>query len=110
MIINLTTNQIISRKEKYCLSLWQQGRGLMFSQKKNLVMVLPKEQKISLHNWFVFYPIDVLILNSNKKIIEIKRQFKPFNIWRSETKGKYVIELGFKNKYHVGDILSLVKS
>lgn len=97
--------KIISKKEKSCSSIWSQGLGLMFSSKKNLVMIFEKERKINLHNFFVFYPIDVLVLDSSKKIVEIKRNFKPFTFWNSKQKGKYIVELAFFGDYQVGDIL-----
>jgi hypothetical protein len=89
-------NHIISEKELYCTSLYSQARGLMFRKKQNLIMEFSSERKISLHNFFVFYPIDVLILDQNKKIVDIKKNFKPFTFWTSSVKGKYVVELGIK--------------
>ena len=103
MIVN--GSRIISKKEKYCNNIFSQGLGLMFSRKKNLVMVFKKPMKIRLHNFFVFYPIDVLVLDENKKVIEIKRNFKPFTFWNSEKKGKYLVELGFVEEYQKGDLL-----
>lgn len=103
-------NKIISKKEKYCYNLFSQGLGLMFSRKKNLVMVFKKPIKIKLHNFFVFYPIDVLVLDENKRIIEIKKDFKPFTFWNSEKKGMYLVEFGLNQptsnlKYKEGDLL-----
>lgn len=98
-------NKIISKKERYCTTLLSQSLGLMFRRKQNLVMIFKKEKKARLHNFFVFYPIDVLLLDKNKKIVEIKKNFKPFTIWNSKKKGKYVVELGFSSKYKVGDRL-----
>ncbi len=66
-------------------------------------MIFDKEKKVSLHMFFVFYPIDVLILNEKKEIVEIKRNFKPFTFWNSQEKGKYAVELAFKGEYEVGD-------
>ena len=57
-------------------------------------MVFPEERRISLHMFFVFYPIDVLIVNKKSQVIEIKPNFKPFSFWTSTTKGNMVIELG----------------
>ena len=65
----------------------------MFSRRHNLVMVFPEERKVKLHNWFVFYPIDVLFLDKQKKIIEIKENFKPFTFYYSKKKASYVVEL-----------------
>jgi len=107
MIINKITNKTISKKEIVCKSFFSQARGLMFRKKHNLVMVLPKERRIGLHNFFVFYPIDVLILDKDMKIIEIKRNFRPFTFWNSKEKGKYVVELGFPGEYSVGNQLEI---
>ena len=103
MIIHNTTQKIISNEEIICNSFFSQARGLMFRQKHNLIMTFNKEIKVSLHMFFVFYPIDVLILNKNKDIVEIKRHFKPFTFWNSKEKGKYVVELAFPADYEVGD-------
>ncbi|NQV91086.1 DUF192 domain-containing protein [Candidatus Woesearchaeota archaeon] len=89
-------NEVISEKELYCTSLLSQMRGLMFRRKQNLIMEFPSERKVALHNFFVFYPIDVLILDKHKKIVDIKRDFKPFTFWTSSVKGKYVVEIGRK--------------
>ena len=65
-------------------------------------MIFDRERNISLHNFFVFYPLDVLLLNEKKEIVEIKRNFKPFTFWSSKEKGKYVVELAFPGGYKVG--------
>jgi len=97
MIINKTNKKVISKKEIICKNLFSQSRGLMFRKKQNLIMEFPFEKKISLHNFFVFYPIDVILLNKNKEVIEIKRNFQPFTFWNSNNKAKYVIEIGKNN-------------
>lgn len=107
MITNLTQNKIISKEELHCFSLLSQARGLMFRKKQNLVMYLKKEQIISLHNFFVFYPIDVLILNKNKEIIEIRHNFKPFTFYTSKQKGQYVIELGYPSEYKIKEKIKI---
>lgn len=93
MITNLTNNRIISNQEKYCKNILSQSLGLMFRRKQNLIMEFPKERKISLHMFMVFYSIDVLLLDENKRIVEIKRDLKPFSFWNSKEKGRYIIEL-----------------
>ena len=91
------------------LFFFSQMRGLMFRGRKNLVMIFPTERKISLHMFFVFYPIDVLVVDENKRIVEIKRNFKPFTVWNSYEKGKYVVELAVEGVYEVGDIVEIMK-
>ena len=88
---------------RYCTTFFSQARGLMFRSKQNLVMEFPTEQKVRLHMFFVFYPIDVLILNSEKRVVEIKKNFRPFTIWNSKLKGKYVVETPFTHTFTIGD-------
>lgn len=109
MIINQTKGKIISQKEILGNGFCSQMRGLMFRGRRNMVMVFPNERKISLHMFFVFYPIDVLVVDGNKRIVEIKRDFKPFTAWNSSEKGKYVLELADKGSYEVGDVVEMRK-
>ena len=111
MIINTTNNEVISKKERVCRTFLSQLRGLMFRKKQNLIMIFNEERKISLHNFFVFYPIDVFLLNKNTEVVEIKRNFKPFTIQRFAPKAKYVIEtprlnveIKIKDKISVDDL------
>ncbi|MFA6460976.1 MAG: DUF192 domain-containing protein [Candidatus Woesearchaeota archaeon] len=107
MILNQTNQKVISKKERVCTSLLSQGIGLMFRRKQNLLMIFPEERKVSLHNCFVFYPIDVLLVDKDFKIVEIKKKFNPFMFWNSTQKGKYLIELAFPSEYALGEILKI---
>ncbi|MBW2965768.1 DUF192 domain-containing protein [Candidatus Woesearchaeota archaeon] len=88
---------------KICKDMWSKARGLMFSRKKNLVFIFDKEKRISLHMFFVFFPIDVLFLDKDKRIVEIKRNFRPFSFYTSKNKARYVVELVEENNYKIGD-------
>ncbi len=105
MIFNKTKNICISKDEINAISLVKQARGLMFKTKQNCLMTFKEPQPISLHNFFVFYSLDILILNNQLKIIEIKRNFKPFTFWKSTAKGKYCLELAHQSEYDTGDEL-----
>ena len=43
--------------------------------------------------FFVFYSIDVLFLNKNKEVVDLKENFKPFTFYTPKAKSMYVIEL-----------------
>jgi len=105
MIRNKTKKKIISQAENNAKSIFLQSLGLMFHKKRNLIMYFNKEKNIALHNFFVFYPIDVLILNKDKKIVEIKRNFQPFTFYTPKKQGKYLIELAFPSQYNLNDQL-----
>jgi len=66
----------------------------MFSKKKDQVLVLinKKETNTPIHMWFVFYPIDVVWLNSKKEVVFIKRSLRPFKSINPKVKARYVLE------------------
>ena len=92
MIIHKMTGKAISKNEKVCKSAISKSIGLMFSKKKNVLMVFDKEKNVSLHNFFVFYPITLVFIDQNKKIIEIKEKFHPFTFYTSKKKAKYLLD------------------
>ncbi|MBI4453565.1 DUF192 domain-containing protein [Candidatus Woesearchaeota archaeon] len=93
MIKNITKNKIIAEEYVLCDSFFSKLRGLMFSKRKPLVFVFDDEQYINLHMWFVFFPIDVVLLDKDKKVVEIKEKFKPFTFFNSKNRAKFVLEL-----------------
>ena len=53
--------------------------------------------------FFVFFPINVYVLDSDKRVVEIKKNFKPFTVWNSSEKGKYVMERVDSRNYKIGE-------
>ena len=114
MIKNLTSKKKIASKKIMARSFMSRVRGLMFTLPKEdtgLVMVFEKEMIISLHMFFVFYPIDILWLDSKKRVVEFRKFAFPFMPWiEPGKKAMYVVELpvysidGSKTK--VGDKIS----
>lgn len=95
MIKNLTKNKIIEHNVRICDDKFSKFIGLMFSKKENkaLIFRFDKEKIICLHMIFVFYPIDVLFLDENNIVVDIKENFKPFAFYKSRKKSMYAIEL-----------------
>lgn len=111
MIINKTSNSIISKKEKFCNNIFSQTQGLMFSKKRTLIFSWKKEKLQPIHMFFVFFPIDLIYLNKNKQIIEIKKSLPPFSIYYPKHPAKYLIEspAKTKNKFKLGDKIKFKK-
>jgi hypothetical protein len=112
MLYNKRDGRKIVSNVRICKSALCQTIGLMFSRSINdqaLMFEFPREIKLGLHMWFVFYPIDVVFLDSEKRVVELKEDFKPFTVYRPKNKSKYVIELpaGTISKADIalGDIL-----
>ena len=97
---------VFTKEFKVCKSFFSKLRGLMFSKPKMLVFDFDREEYRSLHMFFVFFPIDLVFLDENKTVIEIKKDFKPFTIYNSKTKAQYVIEIPagrIQDKVNIGD-------
>jgi uncharacterized membrane protein (UPF0127 family) len=79
-----------------CESIFSRLKGLMFSKRLKdsaLLFVFPKESRISLHMFFVFFPIDVAFLNEKMKVVDLKQRLKPFTVYTSKKPAKYVLEM-----------------
>ncbi len=109
MIRNKSRDKVLCKEKHVLKSMFSKAIGLMFHFKiKNTgyVFVFSKPRRQSMHMFFVFFPIDVLFLDKEKKVVEIKENFRPFTFYNSEKRVKYVIELAQgavkKSKTEVG--------
>lgn len=106
-IINKSKNFVVSESAEFASSLFSRLRGLMLLQKKDIVLISPKEDiaSSSIHMCLMKFPIDVLWVNSDMVIVDIQRRILPFNlfdrktwrIYRPKKAAKYVIELAVGN-------------
>lgn len=109
MIRNRSRDTLISKEKRFMVSKREQGRGLMFKRKpETLVFDLKKKKKVGLHMFFVFFPIDVLFLDEDKKITAKIENFLPWRICKAR-EGRFIIELPAgtirKTNSHIGDTL-----
>jgi uncharacterized membrane protein (UPF0127 family) len=66
--------------------------GLMFQRPHPVVFSFRSPRIIALHNLFVFGATDVLFLHGGK-VVEIKRDFRPFTFYTPKEKATHCIEL-----------------
>lgn len=107
-------NNLLADKVKYCTNTFSRTKGLRFSkslkEKQAIILVAEKEsiRETMIDMLFVFFPIDVLWLNKEKKVVDIRRNVKPFTlIVIPKRPAKYIIELktGMTNNINLGDEL-----
>ena len=78
---------------EFITSFLGKARGLMFRLKpKTLIFANGKDEKVSLHMWFVFFPIDVVYLDENKKVVELVEHFYPFMVHAAQNKSRFIVE------------------
>lgn len=94
-------------------------RGLMNSQKKDIVMDIGRDSRLfaSIHMFHMNFPIDVIWVNSSFEVVDIRKQIKPSKIWNPRTwnhmpkkKSRYIVELGKTKAYEIkeGDIIKFI--
>ena len=113
MLINSTSGKRIIQKTKTANTVFTRFKGLMFEKKENfdygLIFELAKEGRInsSVHMLFVFFPIDIVFLNSQKIVVD-KATLNPWKLnYTPKKSAKYFVELpnGIGNKIKSGEKL-----
>jgi uncharacterized protein len=99
MLFNKTKNKKIIENVKFAKTYAQKTKGLIFEKPDHfnyaLIFEFSKEtrHKASLHMMFMRFPIGVLFLNKEKKVVDIA-ELKPWQLnYTPKQKAKYAIEM-----------------
>lgn len=79
-----------------------QFRGLMFSRQRDLVFDLKREKRVWMHMMFVFYPIDVILLDSRRTVVGLRPVFRPFHWYLPGIEARFILELSRGAIGHLG--------
>lgn len=100
MLLNKTTGKKVIDRILVAETHWQKMKGLMFEDPTKfnyaLVFCLPRESlaNAAIHMLFVFFPIDVVYLNKDRKVVDIARNLPPFSLGYAPKKpSKFFVEL-----------------
>ena len=111
MIKNISKKTVLSDKFQLCESLFSKAIGLMFSLKpKTLIFKWDKNVKANIHMLFVFFPIDIIWLDKDKRVLTSKKSLKPFiGLKIGPPNTRFIIELKKgsieRSKTNSGDVL-----
>jgi hypothetical protein len=88
---------IICDEIHYCNNLFSKGFGLMFRKENSVantawVFYFKNPRRISLTMIFVFFTIDAIFLDNERKIVEMTT-LKPWSFYSPAKKSNYCIEL-----------------
>ena len=100
MLFNKTNKKMLMQTVRIASTSFNKLKGLMFENQQKfdyaLVFPLPRESiaMATIHMLFVFFPIDVVYLDKNKKVVDIAKGLQPFTPSYSPKKpSKFFIEL-----------------
>jgi uncharacterized protein len=107
--VNIFFKKRLVIKARLLSSSFSQAFGLMFQKPKPVLMDFGKERiSLGVHMFFCFWPLDLVFLGKQKKILEMKLGIKPFQIYTAK-KAYYLLELpagtAKKNKLATGTLL-----
>ncbi len=91
--------KIIVTKHRFAISFFEQLSGLMFKKRKDvdyaLIFILknPSTFSATIHTFFMNFPIHLIFLDSSKKIVDIKKNLKPYSLYKPKQKSKYIVEI-----------------
>ena len=110
---NKSTGKVISNKVS------KRGtQGLMFSRKlqenESVLLDISRESRLgaSVHMLFVFFPIDVVWLDNEMKVVDIAKNLLPFTPFRMpRRKARYILEMTSgsteEKEIRIGDLMKL---
>ncbi|OPY27987.1 MAG: hypothetical protein A4E28_01763 [Methanocella sp. PtaU1.Bin125] len=89
---------VVASEVEMADTLLKQTIGLMFRKSipsgYAMIFDMRREQYISIHMMFVFFPIDLVYLDRNRRIIDIKRHLRPWiGVAAAKKPARYAIEL-----------------
>ena len=86
----------IAKNVEFARTTLSQSLGLMFRKNippgYSMIFILKKPSAVNVHMLFVFFPIDVIFLDENKKIKGFSR-LKPWVGYKAMEDIKYVLEM-----------------
>jgi uncharacterized protein len=93
-IVNATRESSLASNAERATSFLARGRGLMMRQEFPDGSGMVIDPCSSIHMFFMRFPIDVLYLDRDDKVVRVQEGIKPWRVGPLRTKGaKYVIEL-----------------
>jgi len=87
----------LTNKVELADTFWRRFRGLMFRRRfprgSALLFKLPKPGRYGIHMFFVWFPIDLLYLDSRFVVVELREGLRPWRTHRPKAIANYFIEL-----------------
>ena len=91
-----------------CDSFFLAARGLMFRRAQSALLVSSFAHRFAIHMLFVFFSIDVFWLDSQRRVVAVKRSVRPFSLYHVSLRpAQYVLEVPSSQRVQIeeGDVL-----
>lgn len=93
-IRNFSKGEILAENAKEMKGIIERSIGLRFARKpRALIFPFNLDIKPVIDMFFVKFPIDLVCLNKEKKVVELKESLMPFKTFKPKQPINYIIEL-----------------
>ncbi len=93
---------------------WSRARGLIGTKPLAPHEALIIDPSMGVHTWFMTYPIDVIYVDDNDRVVDLDEDMLPWRMGRIRFKSSYVIELAVgairTSRTEIGDQLRIEQS
>lgn len=111
LLVDETTGEILAERVEFADSFWTRFRGLMFrfdfDEDDALLFEFYKSRKFRIHTFFVFFPIDLIYLDQDFKVVEVEQNLSPWRFHNPDVRASCLAELYggrlVEKKVRVGD-------
>jgi hypothetical protein len=94
---NKSTGKLVLSEAEVADSFWKRFRGLMLRRKfprgGALLFKFKKPGRYSIHMFFMWFPIDLVYLDSSFRVVETRERLKPWRVYRPKNKAQCLLEL-----------------
>ena len=100
--------KLIAKNIEFARTMLAQSLGLMFRKSMphsySMIFTLKKPSQVNVHMLFVFFRIDVIFLNEEKRVMDFS-QLKPWVGYKAMNDIKYVLEMkaGTIDKFNLSE-------
>lgn len=92
-IVNCDNNKVLANKAKKASNMVQRMQGLLGTKelKEGDGMIIPGMG--SIHTFFMKYPLDLIFLDHNRKVVKLSQNVVPWRYVSAPLKSRLVLEL-----------------
>lgn len=92
-IIHVRSGQKIAGNVKIANTFFTRLKGLMFTPKLEGMDALLIDPCNSIHNFFVYFALDVVFIDSENRVVKVIRNFRPWRVSWIYFRARKVLEL-----------------
>lgn len=96
-LIDRTSGKVLASDVELADTFWRRFRGLMLRRKfprgRALLFKFKKPGRHGVHMFFVRFPIGLVYLDLNFRVVDFRAVLKPWRMYRPKAAASYLIEL-----------------